>query len=149
MYYILIITLPLPPPSYFLAYFVHWKSSQLNLYILAYCIHLLQFAIKQDHYPGVVWISHWVPCSFLSVSYHYSDVTMGAITFQITRLTGVYPTVSSDTDQRKHQRSASLAFVRGIQRSPVNSPHKWPITRKMFPFDDVSWTGQRQQCTCN
>ena len=41
------------------------------------------------------------------------------------------------TDQRKHQSSASLAFVRGIHRRPVNSPHKWPVTRKMFPFDDV------------
>ena len=40
-------------------------------------------------------------------------------------------------DQRKHQRSASLAFVRGIHRWPVNSPHKGPVTRKMFPFDDV------------
>ena len=39
--------------------------------------------------------------------------------------------------QRKHQSSASLAFVRGIHRRPVNSPHKWPVTRKMFPFDDV------------
>ena len=43
----------------------------------------------------------------------------------------------SGTDERKHQRSASLAFVRGIQRWPVNSPHKGPITRKMFPLDDV------------
>ena len=43
----------------------------------------------------------------------------------------------SGTDQRKHQSSASLAFVRGIHRRPVNSPHKWPVTRKMFPFDDV------------
>ena len=25
----------------------------------------------------------------------------------------------------------------GIHRGPVNSPHKWPLTRKMFPFDDV------------
>ena len=33
--------------------------------------------------------------------------------------------------------SASLAFVWGIHRGPVNSPHKWPVTRKMFPFDDV------------
>ena len=33
--------------------------------------------------------------------------------------------------------SASLAFVRGIHRGPVNSPHKWPVTRKMPPFDDV------------
>ena len=43
----------------------------------------------------------------------------------------------SGADQRKHQRSASPAFVRGFQRWPVNSPHKWPVTRKMFPFDDV------------
>ena len=40
-------------------------------------------------------------------------------------------------DQRKHQSSASLAFVRGIHRRPVNSPHKRPVTRKMFPFDEV------------
>ena len=40
-------------------------------------------------------------------------------------------------DQRKHQSSASLALVRGIHRWPVNSPHKGPVTRKMFPFDDV------------
>ena len=43
----------------------------------------------------------------------------------------------SGADQIKHQSSASLAFVRGIHRSPVNSPHKGPVTRKMFPFDDV------------
>ena len=40
-------------------------------------------------------------------------------------------------DQRKHQSSASLAFVRGIHREPVNSPHTWSVTRKRFPFDDV------------
>ena len=45
--------------------------------------------------------------------------------------------LNSGADQRNHQRSASLAFVRGIHRWPVNSPHKWPVTRKMFPFDDV------------
>ena len=45
--------------------------------------------------------------------------------------------VYSDADQRKHQSSPSLAFVRGIRRGPVNSPHKWTVTRKMFPFDDV------------
>ena len=33
--------------------------------------------------------------------------------------------------------SASLAFVRGIHRWPVNSTHKWSVTRKMFPFHDV------------
>ena len=62
---------------------------------------------------------------------------MGAMAYQITSLTIVYSTVYSSADQRKHQSSASLAFVRGIHRSPVNSPHKRPVTRKMFPFDDV------------
>ena len=68
---------------------------------------------------------------------HYDDVIMGAIASQITSLAIVYSTVYSDADQRKHQNSASLAFVRGIHRGPENSPHKWAVTRKMFPFDDV------------
>ena len=68
---------------------------------------------------------------------HYSDVIMGAMAFQITSLTIVYSTIYSGTDQRKHQSSASLAFERGIHRCPVNSPHKGPVTRKMFPFNDV------------
>ena len=66
---------------------------------------------------------------------HYNAVTMDSIPSQITSLTIVYSAVYSGTDQRKHQSSASLAFVRGIHRGPVNSPHKWPVTRKMFPFD--------------
>ena len=56
---------------------------------------------------------------------------------QITSLTIVYSTVHSGADHRKHQSSASLAFVQGIHRWPVNSLHKGPVTRKMFPFDDV------------
>ena len=62
---------------------------------------------------------------------------MGAMASQITSLTIVYSTVYSGADQKKLQSSASLAFVWGIHRRPVNSPHKWPVTRKMFPFDDV------------
>ena len=68
---------------------------------------------------------------------HYHDVIMSAMASQITSLTIVYTTVYSGADQRKHQRSASLAFVGGIHRWPVNSSHKRPVTRKMFPFDDV------------
>ena len=69
--------------------------------------------------------------------HHYDDVIKGAMASQITSLTIVYSTVYSGADQSKHQSSASLAFVWGIHRGPVNSPHKWPVTRKMFPFDDV------------
>ena len=62
---------------------------------------------------------------------------------QIISLRIVYSTVyshDSGTDQRKYQSSASLAFVRGIHPGPMNSPHKRPVTRKMFPFDDVIMT---------
>ena len=68
---------------------------------------------------------------------YYDDAIMGKMAPQITSLTIVYSTVYSDADQRKHQSSVSLAFVRGIHRGPVNSPHKWPATRKMSLFDDV------------
>ena len=79
------------------------------------------------------------PCPGCCLLYerHYNDVIMSTIASQITSLTTVYSTVYSGIDQRKHQSSASLAFVRGIHRGPVNSPHKGPVTRKMFPFDDV------------
>ena len=86
----------------------------------------------------VSWARATSQCNFVLVQDHYSGVIMGAMAYQITSLTIVYSTVNSGTDQRKHQSSASLAFVRGIHRWPVNSPHKWPGTRKMFPFDDVS-----------
>ena len=68
---------------------------------------------------------------------HYSDVIMSPMASQMTSLTIVYTTVYSDTDQRKHPSSASLAFVREIHRRPMNSPHKGPVTRKLFPFDDI------------
>ena len=53
---------------------------------------------------------------------HYSDVILSAIASQITGISIVYPCA----DQRKHQISVSPA-----------SPHKGPVSRKMFPFDNV------------
>ena len=69
--------------------------------------------------------------------HHYNDVIMSAMACEITSITIVYSTIYSDTDQRKNPSSASLAFVRGIHRWPVNSPHKGPVTRKIFLFADV------------
>ena len=71
---------------------------------------------------------------------------MGAKASQITSLASVYSTVYSGPDQTKHQSSASLAFMRGIHRPPVNSPHKGPVTRIFFsiwwrhhvPYNDVT-----------
>ena len=97
---------------------------------------------------------------------HYNDVIMGAMASQITNLIESTKTTSMEdvsirvleknkeyswlftqpfiqgADQRKHQSSASLAFVGGIHRWPVNSTHKGPVTWKMFPFDDaIMWEG--------
>ena len=62
---------------------------------------------------------------------------MNMMASHITSLMIIYSVIYSSPDQRKHQSSASLVFVWGIHRWPVNSPHKWPVTWKMFPFDDV------------
>ena len=76
-------------------------------------------------------------CEKSPIREYYSDVIMGVMASQTASLPVVSWTVYSGVAQRKHQSSASLAFVRGIHRRPVNSLHKWPVTRKMFPFDDV------------
>ena len=85
-----------------------------------------------------------LPCSNPSIycmwnGLNHNDVIMGAMASQIDCLLKsiVYSSVYSSADQRKHQSSASLALVRGIHLSPINSPHKGPVTRKMFPLDDV------------
>ena len=74
--------------------------------------------------------------SYICFSY-YSDVTMGAMASQIISLPIVNPSVNSGADQRKTSKLRFACFVRGINRGPVNSPHKWPVTRKMFAFDYV------------
>ena len=87
-----------------------------------------------------------ITCDNYFSAAHYIDVIMTTMASQITSLTVVYWTVHSGADQRKHQSSASLAFVRGIHRGPVNSPHKWPVTRKLIPFDDVIMNSE--SCIC-
>ena len=72
-----------------------------------------------------------------TINFHYNDVIMCPMASQITGLAIVYSIVHLGADQRKHQSSALLAFVKGIHWRPVNSPHKGPVSRKMFLFDDV------------
>ena len=101
-------------------------------------------------------LNHWYRTIKITIFHrHYNDVIMTTMASQITSLAIVYSTVYSDTDERKHQSSASLAFLRAIHRWPVNSLHKGPVTRNIFPFDDVTvgnskhsmcplWTGVRR-----
>ena len=84
----------------------------------------------------------------LLLAKHYSGIIMSEMASQITGALIVYPTVCSSADQRRYQSSASLAFVRGIHRSParspVNSPHKGPVTRKCFHLMTSPWETNRQ-----
>ena len=75
-------------------------------------------------------VDHFSRPQCVNFVWHYSDVIMTTTASPIASLTIVYSTVYSGADQSKHQSSASLAFVWGIHRGPVNSPHKRPVTRK-------------------
>ena len=82
-----------------------------------------------------IYADHWYYTN--AVQCHHGDVIMTGMASQISGVSIVFSAVCSGTDQRKHHSSASVAFVRGIHRGPVISPRTRPVTRKMFPFDDV------------
>ena len=63
---------------------------------------------------------------------------MSAMVSQIPSLMIVYSTVYSKRRSKKTSKLRVTGLcVEGIHRWPVNSPHQAPVTRKMFPFDDV------------
>ena len=100
--------------------------------------HLVNHQFNDLRFTRMTTYSHSIYLKYgHSLVMHYCDVIMGAMVSQITSPTIFYSTIHSGADQRKHQSSTSLAFERGINCWPVNSPHKWPVTRKMFPFDEV------------
>ena len=109
-------------------------------FIVLYCIWLTWDKVKQQRAinstrPDVLPLFLYLVSAWWMIN--YNGVIMGTMAFQITGLAIVYSAVYSGADQRKHQSSALLAFVWGIHRPPSNAPHKWPVTRKIFPFDDV------------
>ena len=104
--------------------------------LLRFNVNSVTLPPKSQVWYSLAWFAKYA-MQFCFHNFHYNDVILGAIASQITSLAIVYSKVYSSVDQRKHQSSASLAFVWGIHRWPVNSPHKWPATRKMFLFDDV------------
>ena len=83
------------------------------------------------------WISILIHCLLFL---HYNDVIMITIASQITSLTVVYSTVYSDADQRKHQSSASLAFVWGIHRDRWIPRTKGQLRGKYFHLMTSSWS---------
>ena len=85
-------------------------------------------AIVSRRWVNIVVAEHLV-CHLVS---HYSDVIMTTMASQINSLTVVYSTVYSDADQRKHQSSASLAFVWGIHRDRWIPRTKGQLRGKCF-----------------
>ena len=114
------------------------QSSHEQYYHEALINRLILYVVPQYLYTS---INHKTLNKIMTLRYeriwHYNDVIMSAMTSQITSVSIVCSIVGSGADQRKHHSSASMAFVWGIHHWPVNSPHKRPVTRKMFPFDDV------------
>ena len=74
---------------------------------------------------------------------HYNDVIMTTMASQITSLTVVYSNVYSYSDQRKHQSSASLAFVWGIHRDRWIPRTKGQLRGKCFHMMTSSCNGKK------
>ena len=113
-----------------------WKEA-----VLLYT-HMTCFASVEGHrgYYSIINQSAIVVVAYTANSYSQWRHIRSTMASQITSLTIVYATVHSGADQRKHQSSASLAFVRGIHRWPVNSPHKGQWRGKCFHLVTSSWT---------
>ena len=107
-----------------------------ELNIMALTLWGLHNKINNSNKHNTFWTRHWYRISFQLQWRHNGHDSISNHQPHHCLLNRY-----SDADQIKHQSSASLAFVWGIHRSPVNSPHKWPVTRKMFPFDDVIMNG--------
>ena len=106
-----------------------WRPEQNGCHVaddILKCIYwncCILIKISQNYVPNSMnnnsWIQQWfhpVDAKLLLEQLHYNYVIMTKIASQITSLAVVYSTVYSDADQRKHQSSASLAFVWGIHR---------------------------------
>ena len=85
---------------------------------------------------------HTLAHAYLTGLWHYDDVIMTTLASQITSLAIVYSIVYSDADQRKHQSSASLAFVWGIHRDRWIPCTKGQLRGKCFHLMTSSWVSK-------
>ena len=95
------------------------------------------FSISSPILSQVTWQVTWPG---IGSHVHHNDVIMTTMSSQITSLTVVCSTVYLDADQRKHQSSASLAFVWGIHRDRWIPRTKGQLRGKCFHLMTSSWT---------
>ena len=107
-------TKPLPEPM--LTY--HQRCMVCNIYLKAVSLCTYPWSESENRY------------------FHYNGTIMSTMGSQITSLTIAYSSVYSGADQRRHQNSASLAFVRGIHRHLMTSSCKitaaCPVSNKLW-----------------
>ena len=89
-------------------------------------------------------MAEWSPSSILSLKLdiqertsHYVDVIMTSMASQITSFTVVYFQSFILAQIKENIKAPRHLPLCGNSSGPVNSPQKGPVTRKMFPFDDV------------
>ena len=113
--------------------YLYWINLVVQtLYFIMIVIPALQVnLIKRGYQLHYNWCCHSdISVHFLLLAFscvprtpihilHYSDVIMSTMVSQITGVSMVCSTVYSGADERKHQSSTSLAFVRRIHRFPL------------------------------
>ena len=123
--------------KYDMSFTIYWDLADHSRYITSKRSEPKNSVGSEITVMNSMGLRSWENPVTLKLGLQHLDSIMSTVASQIISLTIVYSTVYSDADQNNYQSPASLAFVRGIHRGPVNSPHKWPVTRKMFPFHDV------------
>ena len=124
--------------------YILWFWSVSILFFTIFLEHNIPlFAHKTKCFNVYKVLPNWNPVTYICVD-QWADSSLALQwrpnerdASQITSVLIVCSTVCSSANQRKHQSSASQAFVRKIHRWPVDSPHKGPVMWQMFPVDDV------------
>ena len=120
-----------------LALYVHLVTISLDDWLSLTILCLIHCAIKFKFNTYIVHNNKAAQNAFSPISTHLSDVRISVMASQIKGFEIVCSTVCSGACQRKHQSSASQAFVSRIRQWPVDFPNKGLVTRKMRPLDEV------------
>ena len=104
------------------------------------CVKFTHALTSTQWKSGSIVTSHNLMLIYIHLPIHDNDVIMSTMASQINSLAIVYSAVYS---RRRSKKTSKLRVTRlrvGNLPWPVNSPHKGPVKRKMFPFDDVIMT---------
>ena len=131
---------------------VEWKNIYATSIATTKVSSYDTFTTTDWHFPGdhykewrLIGFTYWIRLAI----FHYSDVIMSTMASQITGVSIVYSPFSSGGDKKNIKAPGHWPLLGGNHRWPVNSPHKWPVTRKMFPSDDVIMLWSQFSSACD